>query len=342
MPAKGFAVNGRFWRKTQTGVERYAREISSRLGEGRLIVPVKRLAGLAGHIWEQLSLPLLLRHGEALWSPANSGPALVSRQVLTIQHLSPIDHPEWFKPAFARWYRLLWTILAPRTRLIVAPSQFTRQRILAKFKIPGERILIVPGGVSPDFHPASRSLSVEISERYQLPEDYVLFVGTPQPRKNLQRLLSAWSQVEAGYPHLAMLIVGSAGEVFSRQHLNSGGSNVRFLGYAPDEHLAAFYSRALALVYPSLYEGFGLAVLEAMACGAPVIAADIAPLRELLGEAGYLVNARCVECLAEGIKEVIENVNLRHTLRAKGLRRAREFSWDRAAQSMAQIMHALY
>src|SRR3990172_1136417 len=309
MPAKGFAVNGRFWRKTQTGVERYAREISSRLGEGRLIVPVKRLAGLAGHIWEQLSLPLLLRHGEALWSPANSGPALVSRQVLTIQHLSPIDHPEGFKPAFARWYRLLWTILAPRTRLIVAPSQFTRQRILAKFKIP---------------------------------EDDVLSVGPPQPRKNLQRLPSAWSQVEAGYPHLAMLIVGSAGEVFSRQHLNSGGSNVRFLGYAPDEHLAAFYSRALALVYPSLYEGFGLAVLEAMACGAPVIAADIAPLRELLGEAGYLVNARCVECLAEGIKEVIENVNLRHTLRAKGLRRAREFSWDRAAQSMAQIMHALY
>jgi len=342
MAVKGFAINGRFWHKTRTGVERYAQEISSRLGDGRIIVPGKRLAGFEGHIWEQFYLPSLLRAGEFLWSPANSGPVLVSRQALTIQDLSPVDHPEWFKPAFARWYRRLWAILAPRARLIVVPSQFTRQRIIARFHVPGERVVIVPGGVGAAFRPLSRALSVEISERYRLSERYILFVGTPQPRKNLQRLLSAWSQLERGDPNLVLLVVGGAGEVFSRQDLNGGGSNVRYLGYVPDEHLAALYSRALAFVYPSLYEGFGLPVLEAMACGTPVIAADIDPLRELLGESGYLVNSSSVESLADGIREVIENANLRRTLRAKGLLRAREFSWDNAAQAMAQIIRAAH
>lgn len=338
MKAKGFAINGRFWGKPQTGVERYAREIYSRLGDARLIVPGVKLAGHTGHAWEQLYLPTLLHKDEILWCPANSGPVLVAQQVLTIQDLSPIDHPEWFKAAFSCWYRLLWTILLPRVRAIAVPSLFTKQRVMARFGVPAERIVIVPGGVSASFHPVPRSLSAGVLEHYNLPEGYVLFVGTRQPRKNLERLFLAWSQIQDGYPNLELLVVGGTGDVYSQQGLYGIRAKVRYPGYVPDEHLAALYSRALALVYPSLYEGFGLPILEAMACGTPVIAADIDPLRGLVGEAGRLVNPESVECLANAIREVVDNSDLRHHLGEKGLRRVQEFTWDKAAQTMWQIL----
>lgn len=341
MAIKGFAINGRFWHKTQTGVERYAREITARLGAGRLILPGRNLTGAAGHVWEQLQLPLCLRGNERLWSPANSGPAMVRRQILTIQDLSPVDHPEWFRPWFSRWYRWMWAILARRVESIVVPSEFTRQRVIGKYHLPGERVSIVPGGVSAAFQPVSRASSAVIVERYHLPARYFLFVGTLQPRKNLRRLLSAWVQIARDYPKLELLVIGPRGEVFAEQESGNVQTNVRYLGYVPDEHLPALYSSAFALVYPSLYEGFGLPVLEAMACGVPVIASDIAPLRELVGQAGLLVKVDHADSLVDGIRALVESPNLRMTLGSNGIRRAQSYTWDRAAQKMQQIIHGL-
>jgi len=342
MTIKGFAINGRYWVKTQTGVERYAREINSRLPEGRLIIPARSHSHYTGHLWEQLYLPKLLRPHECLWSPANSGPVLIARQVLTIQDISPVDHPEWFSFAFSNCYRLLWRILIPRVRLITVPSQFTRRRILARFRVSPERVVVVSGGVDSSFRPVSKAVSSRLLAQYGIPGAYLLFVGTRQPRKNLSRLLAAWAQLQDIHPDLALVIVGGTSSVFSRQEVRESYERVHLLGYVPDQDLPALYSRSLALVYPSLYEGFGLPVLEAMACGAPVIASDIEPLRELIGEAGRLVDPGNVVSLASAICEVCEDPSLRYSLRAKGLARVREFTWDHAAQKMWQMLGTVH
>jgi glycosyltransferase involved in cell wall biosynthesis len=170
---------------------------------------------------------------------------------------------------------------------------------------------------------------------------YLLCVGSLEPRKNLGRLLTAWGKAQTAAPEELILVVagGSANaRVFENVEFGAVPSRVHFTGYVPDEFLPSLYSGALAVVYPSLYEGFGLPPLEAMACGAPVVTSMNTSLPEVVGDAAVLVDPYDVDAIAEGILQVVSSPSLRSTLRANGLARAACFTWESAARQTLEVL----
>jgi len=339
------AVNGRFLRRPITGVERYATEILAHLpGTVAVIRPPSAAQGVKGHLWEQVSLPRRLPKEVTLWSPANTGPLAVTNQVLTLQDLAPLEHPEWYQPAFAWWYRFFLPILAQRVRRIVSSSEYTRQKVLARFHLTPERVRVVPGGVDKScFYPAATRASGGIPPTGAVGQEYLLFVGSLEPRKNLPLLLSAWGEIQGHYPGVSLVIAG-AGEkqnrsrVFQEVSFPKGLERVRFLGYVPEADLPRLYAEAAALVFPSLDEGFGLPALEAMASGVPVIASNAGALPEITGDAALLFDPRQAGSLSAGLDECLGSPELRRRLREKGLERASQYSWEVSAERMWEIL----
>jgi len=321
--ARDIVVNGRFLSRRVTGVERYGREILHHIGS-RCRVERTRANGVMGHAWEQFILPGSLTRESILWSPANTGPLLVRNQALTIQDLSALEHPEWFRASFAAWYRLFLPILARRVRIVFTPSEYVRQKVTARFD--GVNALAIPSGVNTEvFHPsASRSMR-------DLPKRYILFVGSLEPRKNLPALIHAWNQITREFPDVALVLAGEAGNVFRAVKLPQGKANLFFTGHV-DAELPALYANAELFVLPSLDEGFGLPVLEAMACGAPVIVSNGGALPEVAGGAGLIFDLSQPDTLAQSMQECLTNKNLRTALINKGLARVKQFSWQRTAE----------
>jgi glycosyltransferase involved in cell wall biosynthesis len=324
-------VNGRFLTHRITGVQRYAGEILARLDDRVSIIGSRQNGhGLSGHSWEQFILPWHLTSSSILWSPANTGPLAVPNQILTLHDLGPIEHPEWFRPDFARWYRLLLPLLVHRVRLVVTSSDYSRRKILARFHLPAERVVVIPGGVDRtrfkpwNDHPDQSS--------------YILFVGSLEPRKNLEVLLNAWKMIEAKCPHVSLLIVGESGEVFRSSQPSREVGRVRFFGYATENELPDLYARSAMFVLPSLDEGFGLPVLEAMACGTPVVASNRGSLPEVVGDAGLLFDPQDHAGLAAMMLGLLTDPETRTSLREKGLERARLFSWTTAAEKMSEVL----
>jgi glycosyltransferase involved in cell wall biosynthesis len=330
------AVNARFlWRRI-TGVERYAHEITTRLdGRIRLLAPTRPVGGISGHLWEQTILPNMLRRGDLLWSPSNSGPLFVPNQVLSLHDLAFIEYPEWFDPKFAGWYRFLIPRLINKVNLLITPSYYTKIRILDTFWISPDKVKVVPPGVNPDlFRPSSIQDQQQIRNIYGLDDPYCLVVGSLEPRKNLGNLFQAWELSRAAKSGLHLIVAGSGGQMFRRVDTGHLPGRIHLIGAVSDPELVSLYSGAKAYILPSLYEGFGLTVLEAMACGAPVIASKAGAIPETAGEAAIYFNPVDVEEIAQTIDRVLEDSELQETLRAKGLERAREFSWDNAAEKI--------
>lgn len=333
-------VNGRFLARRVTGVERYGREIvRSFRGNYRVekpalsVVEMTRVNGLAGHAWEQFILPSKLKSGSILWSPANTGPLAVRNQALTIHDLSPLEHPEWFRKNFADWYRLFLPILARRVRVIFTPSEYVRQKIMKRFGVGN--VIVTPNGVDPSrFHPNARQSA------YKLPQRYILFVGSLQPRKNLLALLRTWREVRDEFPGLWLVVAGGAGDVFGKIKYPAD-ENVRFLGYAAEEDLPGLYAKADLFVLPSFDEGYGLPVVEAMACGTPVLASNGGALPETVGEAGLLFDLSEPDALTKSLCTCLRDDSLRSSLTAKGLARAENLSWQRAADQVWKALHEL-
>jgi glycosyltransferase involved in cell wall biosynthesis len=332
-------------------VDRYAFEISSRLEGARRLTPSRPPGLLAGHAWEQLILPTRLRRGEILFSPANAGPWTVRAQAVTLHDASVFDHPEWFRPAFATWTRLAWKILAKQARMIFTVSEFSRARLQFHLNLPPEKIRVIPNGVGKPFEPQSASAMEAVKEKYNLKRPYFLFVGTLEPRKNLGRLIEAWTRIES---YVELVIVGAEGKVFAptdrsakspdfapKSETSESVGRIAYIGRVPDDDLAALYSGATALVIPSLYEGFGLPALEALACGAPVIASNASAFPEVLGEAARFVNPLDVNEIAEAMQTIAEDSSLANELRARGLQRAAQFSWDDSARKIETILKGL-
>ena len=333
-------VNGRFLTRPVTGVERYAREVLRRLGKDtRLVLPRWERHGVFGHLWEQGVLPTRLPKQALLWSPANTGPLRTRRQVVTLHDLAPLDHPEWFRPWFASWYRWLLPRLACRVRRVLTVSDFSRGRIITGLAVPREQVDVALPGVGPPFRLMEMRAAEARAVRHGLTGPYVLWVGTMEPRKNLERLLRAWAAVSPNLPEVTLALVGSAGRAFPAADA-SGAARVRRLGRVSDDDLAALYSGAMGLIYVPLYEGFGLPPLEAMACGCPVLASKAGGVPEAVGEAALLVGAEDDAAIAAGLSRLIEDEGLRHKLRARGLERARVFSWERTAQAVRRSLGA--
>jgi glycosyltransferase involved in cell wall biosynthesis len=328
-------VNVRTLSSRLTGTQRYAGEIVSRL-DGRLekIMPDKPLRGISGHVWEQINVPRQVGK-KLLWSPSNTGPLLIQRQVLSLHDLAVIDHPEWFTTSFATVYQFLLPSLARRVRKIITMSQFSKNRIVERFGICEENIVVIHEAADRRFYPCQHEVVKETWERMNVPGGpYLLAVGSLEPRKNLARLLKAWEIAHTRIPQEVCLVIAGAknsSSVFKNISLGNLPPRVHMAGYVPDQHLPALYSGAIALIYPSLYEGFGLPPLEAMACGTPVIVSNNTSLPEVVGEAGILINPYSEEEIASAIQRIVSDSSLHQVLSQKGLERAGQYSWDRAA-----------
>ncbi len=329
------AVNGRCLYNPTTGVQRYTREILRRLEPDlRLIQPQHRLNGATGHAWEQLTLPRLLHKGELLWSPANTGPIRVKNQVLTLHDLSPLEHPEWFKPLFGLWYRLFLPVLVRQVRYLVVPSQYTRRQCISRFALLAQQIAVVPGGVDLRyFKPASTPAG-------RWPSRYVLFLGSLQPRKNLASLTQAWRQVAGRFRDCWLLIAGAPSPIFRGGALPEELERLHLLGHVSESDLPALYSGAQAFVLPSIDEGFGLPILEAMACGTPVIVASTGALPEVAGDAALFFNPNQPQELACQLERLLQDENLRGHLAVQGLSRAGDYPWEYSAHRLQEIFQA--
>lgn len=331
-----FIINTRVLSSPLTGVQRYVLELQAKLKE-RLepIAPDKPMHGMLGHAWEQLVLPAKLKEG-LLFSPSNTGPLLVGKQVVTIHDITPLDHPEWLNPKFAAWYRFLIPRLVHKAQRVIVDSGFTKDRICEVTSVESDKIVIIPLGVDLRFRPKPKDDVNQAKEATGISNiEYVLAVATIEPRKNLQRLLEAWHNACQKLPKNVWLVVAGAkgqGSIFRDASFNGLPPNVYMAGHVPDEHLPALYSGALFFIYVSLYEGFGLPPLEAMACGTPVLTSNITSLPEVVGDAALTVDPYDVEAIADGIKRLVEDGGLRAELSRRGIASAKMFTWDKTAE----------
>lgn len=335
--SNGFVINTRSLDRRLSGVERYTSEVARRFGSrARREAPGRSLTKGLGHFWEQVILPLKIRDGELLWSPANIGPLSVSSQVLTLHDINVLEHPEWFHPAFAAWYRWALPRLVRRVRRVLTVSEHSRERILSYFSLPENQVVAIPGGVDLEqFKPAPDAAISQVCWRYDLIQKYLLFVGTIEPRKNLPWLLRTFQMVRTKFPKVDLVIAGSHSRNFAKGELQGNpigtkkaSAGVHFLGYVADTDLPALYSGAKALLLPSLTEGFGLTALEAMACGLPVIASNSGALPETVGDGGWLVQSLSSTAWADAIHCLLANQDCWLEYRRRGLENARRFSWD--------------
>ena len=299
------------------GVERYARELARRL-DARVLQPPAALAHRAGHLWEQGLLPILARDASALVNPANLAPLAFRRNVVIIHDVAPLREPTWYSPAYVRWQRIVLPRIARGALRVVTDSTFSASEVR---ELLGVDAAVVPGGVDHDrFTPGVPRASRRAP--------YVLTVASRTARKNLGALAdTARVLAEQG---IELLAAGGSRPQF-RDEVAAG---VRFLGHVPDEELPGLYADAQAFVLPSLYEGFGLPCLEAMACGTPVVAADRGALPETCGNAALLVDPLDPAAIAEAVLAAMGDDGLRE----RGLARAAAFSWDRTARELTALL----
>lgn len=226
--------------------------------------------------------------------------------------------------------------------MIIAPSEATRREIIEILRINPDRIRVISEAARTNMQPQTAETIAAVKAKYGILGDYVLYTGTIEPRKNLLRLIRAYEEVLKGAESKPQLVVcGGRGwkdqEVFELIGELKLQQQVKFTGYVPDSDLPALYSGAMVFAYPSLYEGFGLPPLEAMACGAPVLTSATSSLPEVVGEAGIKVDPTDVHAIARELGRMIADQSLRLQLGQKGLERSRLFSWERAANETQSV-----
>jgi len=264
----------------------------------------------------------------------------------TIHDLSVIRYPQWHPADRVQWYQSQFEAALARSEHFVAVSEFTKREMVELLAISPERITVIHAGPRPAFRPRPPDQVRTWLAARGLPAQYLLYVGTLEPRKNLDGILAAYSRlpssIREGCP---LLLAGSAGwqhEAIDRLVRGHGlQAQVRALGYQDDQALAMLYAGARALVWPSFYEGFGLPPLEAMATGTPVISANSSSIPEVVASAGILVDPHDVGQISAAIRAVLEDRVLAEALSQRGLRRSREFSRLRFAAEHAALYRRL-
>jgi glycosyltransferase involved in cell wall biosynthesis len=276
---------------------------------------------------------------EHLLLPLRSIPAVITVHDLIFRHL-----PEHHKP-LNRWYlNLALPLYCRRTTHVIAISDATRRDLVAAYGLPPERITVIHEAAGPQFRPQSPDAVAAVRRRYGLPEQYLLFVGTIEPRKNLTRLLHAFEVLHGEGVTEALVVVGKRGwlygDFFAALERSSVREAVLLPGFVPDEGLPAVYAGAQALVFPSLYEGFGLPALEAMACGTPVACSGTSSLPEVGGDAALYFDPTREDDIIHTLRHLLGDADLQGELVRRGFERAARFSWDRVAAETEAVYRA--
>jgi glycosyltransferase involved in cell wall biosynthesis len=300
-------------------------------------------------LWHRANLPvpmdLFTGAVDLFHSPDFVLPPLRSaRSILTVHDLAFLLFPECAHEALREYLLRVVPRSARRASFVVADSENTANDVICLLGVPPERVAVVPGGVDARFQPVLDRDRLQAMRRQLQVESapYLLFVGVIEPRKNLQGLISAFELAKKRYrlPH-KLVVVGRKGwlsdGIYEKYERSSVRKDIVFPGFIQDADLPTLYSAAAALVMPSFYEGFGLPLLEAMACGTPVIASNAASLPEVVGDAAPQVDPNDIDALAETLAQVLTDDQLRATNRALGLERALRFTWTAAAQKLLDV-----
>jgi len=290
-------------------------------------------------LWhDQLGLRRLRRRlgAAVVHFPANIGPLLaMDGAVLTIHDLSFLRERSWYRSNRAAYYAHAVRRSARLAARVIADSHATASDVADLLGVPQDRIDVIPLGVGEAFHPAAAEQQAGVRERYGLPERFFLFVGTLEPRKNLVRLIDAYSRAAPSCGE-DLVIAGRDGwkvaPIRAAAAASAHAQRIHFPGFVADEDLPALLSAARAFVWPSLYEGFGLPPLEAMACGTPVVTSNTSSLPEVVGDAALQVDPDDVDTLADALLTAATDAAPRDDLIEKGRRRAAQFTWERTAQ----------
>lgn len=303
-------------------------------------------------LWHRLRLPIpveiITGPLDIFYSPDFVLPPTrrATRTLLTVHDLSFLRYPEAFVPALRRYLERVVPRSIARADLVLADSAHTGSDIVSLLGVPADKVEVLYSGVSPRFRSQIEpGEDARIRAHYGLGErPYVLSVGTVQPRKNHVRLIHAFIRSQTGQPAgWQLVIAGGWGWLYQDilAEVEKHGDRVRILGFVDEADLPALYRGAALFAFPSLYEGFGLPVLEAMACGVPVVCSDASSLPEVAGDAALLVNPLDTDALAEALSRALRDADLRQEMVARGLAQAARFTWEQAARQLLGTFDSL-
>lgn len=345
-------INGKFTAQRMTGVQRLAASLihaldhllaeTGDINRWILLCPpganppsfkcieIRFVGSVLGglHVWEQVFLPAYT-FGRALLNLAGPAPLLKRHQVCMIPDAAVFDHSQAYTFTYGAWYRLLFRVIGHSAMLLLTISEFSRQRLIVALGVHAKRLQIVYCAAT---HMMSVTPEPMILNRFELKGvKYLLAVGSMNPTKNLPALLSAFRGITAS--EVRLVLVGGGNSAVFATELMDAGSDPRVITTGPlsDGELSALYRHAHAFVFPSLYEGFGIPPLEAMSLGCPVVAAQVASIPEICGDAALYFNPLDIEGITYALEQILTDNALREALCQRGAARVALFTWERAA-----------
>jgi len=304
----------------------------------------------APKFWTQgrLAWECLIHPPDILFVPAHTIPVIrrpLLKTVVTVHDLGAEFLAEYHQ--FPQKIYLNWSTkyAAASATHLIAVSEFTKKDLIRTLKVRSKQISVVYEGIDKKifYHRGDWEVK-QAKAKYGLAKNYLLYIGTIQPRKNLVRLIESFAK--AGLKNVDLVLAGSRGwlheDIYQAPEKFSVSKYVRFVGFVETEDLPALYSGAIGLVFPSLYEGFGLPILEAFACRCPVLTSKIGAMAEVAGEAAILVDPYNVDEMAAGLKKLASDENLRNALIQKGEQRIKDFSWEKTARETIKVFEKVY
>ena len=308
--------------------------------DGELPANLHQVQAKKRRFWWGVGLPLHLRHSPvSLFHGTNYEIPLWSGcpTVVNIHDLSLLLYPETHLSHTVRRGRQRLPLVARRASMIITATQFAKREVCEHLKVAPEKVMVTPYAQRSTFRPLAKAETEEVRRRLGIEDVFLLFVGTIEPRKNLVTLVRAFGELLRNSSLRSQLVIAGpegwrTSDLFAEIEKAGLDDRLKFTGYLSDYDLCALYSSCTAFVFPSLYEGFGLPLLEAMACGAPVITSNIPTIVEVTGDAAHLISAKDVDELARAIVAVVSDSGMREHLSRAGLARAAQFTWERTAQ----------
>ncbi len=361
-------INGRFLVAKRTGVQRAAYNLIKTLFEidreneyilftgeeqakewnypnVQLVTSRLRVGdNLRNHLWEQFVLPRLARQHKVdiLHSPANMAPLFYrGASIVHIHDLCFVVNPQWYSYLFHTAYNIAIPRLARRATRVITNSNNSRNDLLQFYNVDASKVRLIYWAVDQTF-----GTDPIKDHRIEEEGDYILYVGSLEPRKNIGTLIEAFEQLRSDNPDLntKLILIGGESPLFAavRLQIKQFHNDVIFKGFVSDDELKQYYRHALVVAYPSLYEGFGLPPLEAMASGAPVVTSNTSSLPEVVGDAALMVSPYDCAQLAGTLERVIRDKRLREEMRRRGYEQVKKFNWYRVARNVLAVYYEVY